>query len=53
MKYRKFIVFFLSATLAWAGLTASAGALPADRTSMASPASEVRRPAAIWERPAL
>ena len=26
MKYRKFIVFFLSATLAWAGLTASAAA---------------------------
>ncbi len=36
-----------------AGLTASAGALPAERTSMASPARAERNPAAIWERPAL
>ena len=28
-------------------------ALPAERTSMASPARWVRNPAAIWERPAL
>ena len=35
-----------------AGLTASAGALPAERTSTAPPARAVRNPAAIWDRPA-
>ncbi len=36
-----------------AGLTASAGADPAERTSTASPARWRRKAAAIWERPAL
>src|SRR3954451_16645751 len=36
-----------------AGLTASLGAEPAERTSTRSPARAVRKPAAIWERPAL
>ncbi len=36
-----------------AGLTVSAGAEPAERTSTASPARWVRKAAAIWERPAL
>src|SRR3954447_19769488 len=36
-----------------AGLTASLGAEPAERTSTASPAREASQPAAIWERPAL
>jgi hypothetical protein len=35
------------------GLMVSAGALPAERTSILSPARWVRNPAAIWERPAL
>src|SRR5688500_1203689 len=36
-----------------AGLRYSAGALPAERTSIAPAARWVRNPAAIWERPAL
>ena len=35
------------------GLIWSAGSEPAERTSIRSPASAVRYPAAIWERPAL
>src|SRR5512144_2175372 len=35
------------------GLTRSAGMVPAERISTASLASAVRKPAAIWERPAL
>src|SRR3954470_24572032 len=35
------------------GLICPAGAEPAERTSTASPASARRKPAAIWERPAL
>ena len=35
------------------GLTWSAGIDPADRTSTRPPESAVRKPAAIWERPAL
>src|SRR5690606_10650074 len=35
------------------GFRVPAGALPAERTSIASPARWVRNPAAIWERPAL
>ena len=34
-------------------LTWSAGIDPAERTSTAPPDSAVRKPAAIWERPAL
>src|SRR5664280_1594804 len=36
-----------------AGSTCSAGRLPAERTSTAPAARAVRKPAAIWERPAL
>src|SRR4051794_11792672 len=36
-----------------AGLTWSAGSLPAERTSTASPARWRSQPAAIWDRPAL
>src|SRR5512143_1462664 len=36
-----------------AGLTVEAGADPAERTSTWPPARWVRKPAAIWERPAL
>src|SRR5690606_11187430 len=41
--------------IAWtaAGLIESAGAEPAERTSMRSPARWRSQPAAIWERPAL
>lgn len=36
-----------------AGLIDSAGTDPAERTSIRSPASADRKPAAIWDRPAL
>jgi hypothetical protein len=36
-----------------AGLIWSAGSVPAERTSMRSPARWLSSPAAIWERPAL
>src|SRR5699024_4715323 len=36
-----------------AGLIESAGADPAERTAMRSPASSLSHPAAIWDRPAL
>src|SRR3954447_147544 len=35
------------------GLTWSFGAVPAERTSIVSPARAVSQPAAIWDRPAL